>query len=226
MSDRPTGLTFVVADLHGRVDLLEDGLGGIETYPAGAFEKTVVFLGDYVDRGPHSADTVARLMAGAPDGWRWICLKGNHEAMMSLALRSPERLDWWIGNGGGTTIESYRDRRDLIADHLAWMEGLPSIHVDDHRVFVHAGVDDGIPLESQADKTLFWKRYGQDHAEGYGSRHVVHGHDPNEDGPLLHPGRTDLDTLAWATGRLVIGVFDDAVAGGPIDLIEVRRRPA
>ena len=146
--------------------------------------------------------------------------------MMALALRNPERLDWWIGNGGDATIASYRGRRDLVAEHLAWVESLPPMHVDEHRVFVHAGVDPDVPLDEQAEKTLLWKRYPQDEGQGHGARHVVHGHDPNQDGPLKHAGRTDLDTLAWATGRLVVGVFDDAKAGGPIDLIEVRRRLA
>ena len=219
------GLTFAVPDLHGRLDLLEDALGAIESFPAGALARTVVFLGDYVDRGPQGAQVVERLRGGPPDGWRWICLKGNHEAIMGLALRNPERLDWWIENGGDATIASYRDRRELIADHLVWIDELPCLHADTHRVFVHAGLDDGIPLDRQQEKTLVWKRYPRDHANGYKTLHVVHGHDPNEDGPLLKAGRTDLDTMAWRTGRLVVGVFDDAKPGGPIDLIEIRRRP-
>lgn len=218
-------LTFAIADLHGRSDLLDDALVAVHDYLAGAYGRTLVFLGDYVDRGPHGAQVLERLRAGPPAGWRWICLKGNHEAMMALALRNPDRLDWWMGNGGDATIESYRDRRELVAEHLAWVDDLPSIHVDEHRVFVHAGVDPNAPLDAQADKTLLWKRYLPSDEGGHGARHVVHGHDPNQDGPLRHSRRTDLDTLAWATGRLVIGVFDDARPGGPIDLVEVRRRP-
>ena len=227
MTDHPLpGLTFAVPDLHGRLDLLEDALQAISDFPAGALARTVVFLGDYVDRGPQGAQVIERLRAGALDGWRWICLRGNHEAIMALALRNPERLEWWIDNGGDATIASYRDRRELIADHLAWIDELPCLHSDIHRVFVHAGLDDGIPLDRQQEKTRIWKRYPRGHTEGYAALHVVHGHDPNEDGPLLKAGRTDLDTLAWRTGRLVVGVFDDAKPGGPVDLIEIRRRPA
>lgn len=218
------GLTFAVADVHGRLDLLEAALAAIEGYAVAAgMRRTVIFLGDYVDRGPRSAAVVERLMAGPPEGWRWICLKGNHEAMMALALRNPDRLDWWIDNGGDRTIESYRDAREAIASHLAWIDTLPSIRVDEHRVFVHAGVDRAMPLDAQPENTLLWKRYPREAAEGHGGRHVVHGHDPNADGPLKHAGRTDLDTLAWRTGRLVVGVFDDARPGGPIDCIEIKR---
>ena len=225
-SQAPPGLTFAVADLHGRFDLLQDALVAIEDYPAGAVGRTVVFLGDYVDRGPQGADIVDRLLVGAPAGWRWICLKGNHEAMMALAMGNPDRLEWWISNGGDATIMSYQGRRDLIASHLAWIEALPCMHVDAHRVYVHGGVDPAMPLDAQPEKTLLWKRYPPGAKDGHGAFHVVHGHDPNQDGPLRLAGRTDLDTLAWATGRLVVGVFDDAQPGGPIDFIEVRRRPA
>ena len=60
----------------------------------------------------------------------------------------------------------------------------------------------------------------------YGKLHVVHGHDNCPDGPLLYEGRTNLDTLAWRTGRLTIGVFDDARSGGPVDFIVIKGSPA
>ena len=145
---------------------------------------------------------------------------------MALALRNPDRLDWWLENGGAATIASYGDRRETIARHLAWIDDLPVIHTDAHRVYVHAGVDPAMPLRAQAEKTLLWKRYASGEPGGHGAFHVVHGHEPDDNGPILRKGRAALDTRAWATGRLVIGVFDDAIAGGPVDMIEVRRAPA
>ena len=101
------------------------------------------------------------------------------------------------------------------------MENLPLMHIDAHRIFVHAGVDRFKPLDQQDSQVLFWKLYDDNDEGGHDRRHVVHGHHQFEDGPIKHPGRTDLDTFAWYTGRLVVGVFDDEMAGGPIDCIEV-----
>jgi serine/threonine protein phosphatase 1 len=73
---------------------------------------------------------------------------------------------------------------------------------------------------------LLNKRYPQGDPSGFGGRHVVHGHDNFLEGPLLYEGRSNLDTLAWRTEWLVIGVFDDAKAGGPVAFIEVKGAPA
>jgi len=73
---------------------------------------------------------------------------------------------------------------------------------------------------------LLWWLYPDNADIGHGDRHVVHGHHQFADGPKCYRRRTDLDTLAWFTGRLVIGVFDDDIAGGPVDFIEVICAPA
>src|SRR5437868_12248717 len=72
---------------------------------------------------------------------------------------------------------------------------------------------------------LLWKIYKGADQRGHGARHVVHGHHQFRDGPVTIEGRTNLDTQAWYTGRLVIGVFDDEVAGGPVSLLEVHGEP-
>lgn len=222
--------TFVVPDLHGRRDLLVAGLSEIERRANGG---RVVFLGDYVDRGPESRGVLERLMRGpGQPGWAWTCLKGNHEDMLLQVVASPGLMDWWIGNGGDATLASYRDTATrplafpLPSAHLDWLAGLPEVHADQHRVYVHAGLDESFPLDRQPSETLLWKRYGQAEVEGYRGKHIVHGHTPIEAGPLMLAGRTDLDTLAWYTGRLVIGDFDDEFPGGPRELIEVIGAPA
>jgi hypothetical protein len=95
------------------------------------------------------------------------------------------------------------------------------MHVDTHRIFVHAGVDPKVALDEQDPDDVLWKIYGDRDEGGHGQRHVVHGHHHQANGPILKKRRTNLDTFAWYTGRLVIGVFDDDRPGGPLEVLEI-----
>jgi serine/threonine protein phosphatase 1 len=219
-------LTYVIPDIHGRYDLLSDALGDISVH-CGGDAGIIVTIGDYVDRGPQSKEVIDRLISGVADGWRLVALKGNHDAMMVEALRNPARMAWWMEKGGDVALASYGgDPAAIPQSHIAWLDQLRLMHVDTHRLYVHAGVDPGVPLDRQSEATLLWKRYPKGFSGGFGSLHVVHGHDNFPDGPLLYEGRTNLDTLAWRTGRLTVGVFDNDRPGGPVDLIVVRGEPA
>jgi serine/threonine protein phosphatase 1 len=220
------GLTYVIPDIHGRYDLLDEGLAAIAAHSGGK-PGTIITIGDYVDKGPESKQVIDRMLSGVADGWSSVALKGNHDAMMVEALRDRSKMASWIAKGGDTALESYGgDPAAVPQSHSAWLDGLPLLHVDNHRVYVHAGVDPEVPLDQQSETTLLWKRYPKGFSGGYGELHVVHGHDNFPEGPLLYEGRTNLDTLAWRTGRLAIGVFDDDVPGGPADFIVVKRAPA
>jgi serine/threonine protein phosphatase 1 len=217
-------LTYVIPDIHGRDDLLRQGLAEIT---ARGSAGSIVTIGDYVDKGPDSKQVIDRLLSGFAKGWNFIALKGNHDAMMVEALRDPSKMASWIEKGGDATLASYGgDPAAVPQTHIAWLDQLRLIYLDAHRLYVHAGVDPGIPLDRQSEATLLWKRYPKGFPYGYGELHVVHGHDNDPDGPLLYQGRTNLDTLAWRTGRLTIGIFDDARPGGPVDFIMVRGPPA
>jgi serine/threonine protein phosphatase 1 len=219
-------LTFVIPDIHGRDDLLSEALAAINARAADG-AGTIVAIGDYVDKGPQSRQVIERLLPGVAEGWKLIALKGNHDAMMVDALRNPSKMASWLAKGGDAALASYGgDPAAVPQNHLAWLDGLQLMHVDDHRVYVHAGVDPEVPLDQQSPTTLLWKRYLKGFPGGFGGRHVVHGHDNSPEGPLLYEGRTNLDTQAWRTGRLVIGVFDDERPGGPIDFMVVRGPPA
>jgi serine/threonine protein phosphatase 1 len=218
--------TYAIPDLHGRFDLLEMALAKIADHAE--LPATVVTLGDYVDRGPDSRQVIERLMGGSDDeGWRLICLKGNHEDIMWQTCRGivPD-CDWWLTNGGGATLISYgSDEVDVMVipeEHLRWIERLPLMHVDQHRIFVHAGVDPNYSLEEQNLEDVIWKIYDDRDEGGHAWRHVVHGHHQHANGPILKKNRSNLDTFAWYTGRLVIGVFDDDTPGGPLEILQVR----
>lgn len=218
--------TYAVPDLHGRADLLELALEEIESSPSGG---TVVFLGDYVDRGPQSRQIIERLMAGPKEAcWKWICLKGNHEQMMADAIFGRPSRASWIQNGGGYTLVSYGhpvkgyvDLTVVPREHAEWIDALPLVHADGKRVFVHAGVDPMLPAGGQRPHTALWQRLHRTVDRGHPEGYVVHGHTPYEDGPVVLDGRVNLDTLAWYTGNLHVAVFDDDREGGPSKIVKV-----
>ncbi len=218
--------TFVIPDIHGRLDLLQDGLAEVAGRSKGE-RDTIVTIGDYVDKGPESRGVIDRLRSAVSDGFELVTLKGNHDAIMVNALRDRSKMADWMAKGGDAALASYGGDPDQVPQsHIDWLDRLRLFYVDRHRLYVHAGVDAGAPLDLQREETLLWKRYPKGYSGGFGNLHVVHGHDNDPTGPLLYEGRTNLDTLAWRTGRLTIGVFDDDRPGGPIDLITVRGAPA
>jgi serine/threonine protein phosphatase 1 len=213
--------TYVIPDLHGRRDLLDLALARIDEHADGA-AATLVVLGDYVDKGPDSRGVIARLRAGLAPQWRTAMLKGNHDALMVAALRDPAYMADWLSKGGDTALASYGgDPAEVPLHDIDWLAGRPLWHVDAHRAYVHAGTDPERSLAQQDPMVLMTKRYADDDGTGHRARHLVHGHDKHADGPLLLAGRSNLDTFAWKTGRLVVGVFDDDVPGGPVALLEV-----
>ena len=102
---------------------------------------------------------------GSPD-LKLVCLKGNHEDIMWQCCRQPSQAGWWMDNGGGPTLISYGQNygdivnvKVVLEQHLHWIEKLPLMHVDRHRVYVHAGVDPDLPLAAQDPEQLLWKIY-------------------------------------------------------------------
>jgi serine/threonine protein phosphatase 1 len=182
--------------------------------------RTLIFLGDYVDRGPDSRGVVERLIGDLPEGFETHFLKGNHEAILLDFLAEPWRLDHWLLNGGDATMESYGVDTARLARlgappeiwRNAFAEALPDAHLrflkrlklsvsfGDY-LFVHAGVRPGVPLSAQLEADLVWIRGPfLNHSEPFG-KVVVHGHTPDRE-PVMRPNRIGIDTGAVFTGRL------------------------
>jgi serine/threonine protein phosphatase 1 len=216
---------YAVGDLHGRKDLLDRMLALIATDAkvSGASRKLVVFLGDYIDRGPSSRAVIDTISAGPPSGadwagFAWRALLGNHEAMMLRFLEDIEVAGAWLSpsNGGLATLESYIGAlpqpsglkalqsaliKALPPEHRRFLAGLPASHEEGGYFFVHAGVRPGIPLQHQRRDDLLWIR-GEflGAATDYG-KVVVHGHTITTM-PEERPNRIGIDTGAFFTGRL------------------------
>jgi serine/threonine protein phosphatase 1 len=207
-------LTYAIGDVHGCVDKLVRLLGRCRLHCA-ARTMRLVFVGDYIDRGPQSRRVVELLIdtqRAAPD--LVVCLRGNHEAMvLAAAAQGGEKEALWLANGGAATLRSYGVARaaELPAGHLAWFRSLPLAYDDGCRYFVHAGVDPNVPLGEQDEHDQLWIRepFLQHHGE-YG-RLIVHGHTPLPDGTAdLHANRLNIDTGAVFGGPLTAAVFDQA----------------
>ena len=195
--------TYVITDVQGRLDPLKEILAQVSE---GA---KLVFLGDYVDRGSQSREVVELVRSlGA------TCLRGNHEDMLCAPDPHP-----WLSNGGASTVLSYKhpltgelDPVALQAD-MDWFQSLPRIHTDAHRVYVHAGVIPSVGLGEQPESVTQWFRYPEGMDVGWRDKHVVHGHTP---GVFQGKHRTCLDA---GMRQLCCGVFDDDVAGGPVEML-------
>lgn len=201
------GKVCVITDIHGRLTEL---LLLLDQVPEGA---RLIFLGDYIDRGSQSAEVVALMRLLQQDGA--VCLRGNHEDMMC----NPDTMGGtWMANGGSATLESYKDplsgrvNAGMMKDHAAWFESLPTVYRDQHRVYVHAGVDPSKSLEDQPEGITQWFRYPAGADIGWRDLHVVHGHTP---GIVQLTNRTCLD----GGKALCCGVFDDDVPGGPVEML-------
>ncbi len=225
----PRGVrVYAVGDVHGRFDLLEQLLGQIERDAEGAADlvKYVVFLGDYVDRGPQSRLVIERLAGPPLPGFGAIHLRGNHEAAMLDFLADVQIGGAWIAYGGNATMASYgvvppaedappefleEARQQLLAalpdHHLAFLKRLRnSIAIGDY-LFVHAGIKPGVPLDRQAESDLLWIRREFLHSTADHGKVVVHGHTIAEQ-PEVRSNRIGIDTGAFATNRLTALVLE------------------
>ena len=205
-------LTSAVGDIHGCADQLDRLSGKIEEHRAGR-SRRLVFLGDYIARGPASAGVIERLrllQANDPDGV--VCLTGNHEDMLTHARLDRESFWNWIRNGGDAVLESYGVAHvdELRREDLDWIASLPTLHEDARRYFVHAGLWPGRPIEPENRKARLWIREDFLDAEHDFGTHVVHGHTPLVRGePDVRRHRTNLDTGCVFGGWLTAGVFTD-----------------
>ena len=200
---------YAIGDVHGFSHQLDQLFVAIADH-AGDRAYDLVFVGDYVDKGPDSAGVLQRLMGFEGDQVRLTCILGNHARMMQLAARDEASEAKWFAMGGAAVLAEYgvARARDLPADVLAWVAARPTSHEDAQRYFVHAGVDPLRPLEDQTDEIRLSMRgrfLTEDHDFG---KHVVHGHTPMFDGwPTLTAYRTNLDTGVAVTGKLTAAMF-------------------
>lgn len=213
---------YAVGDVHGRFDLLLEAEARIEADIGDNPHALVVYLGDFVDRGRQSSDVLGHLMTPQAPRFTRLCIRGNHDDLFLRFLDAPQSEEGWLDLGGKETLLSYkldpRTLRESWSDRLRLQELLrghvPETHQEFLRelpycarwksyLFVHAGIQPGVPLQKQEPEDLLWIR------EPFLSKGpelpvtVVHGHTPAEE-ITYGPGRIGIDTGAYATGRLTV----------------------
>ena len=212
---------YAIGDVHGRIDLLEELLGQIDADDAarGACRTRLIFLGDLIDRGPGSAQVVARVRALVEASSDVALIKGNHEEIFVSAARGDRRGARGLMDAGGLpTLLSYGITQDQAEsgtfDDLAhllltcipredvdFLDSAPSLLTAGDYVFVHAGIAPGVPLDAQQGRDLRWIREPfLSRVRGDGVM-VIHGHTVTS-AIDERPDRIGIDTGAYKSGVL------------------------
>jgi serine/threonine protein phosphatase 1 len=229
---------YAVGDIHGRLDLLVEMQSLILAHALSQPRSvTVVWLGDYVDRGPSSREVIDQLIAFSAGPLRSIFLMGNHEEALLRFLIDPRSGHQWCNFGGLATLISYgvdvskfrlgrgagKTRSDFLAalprSHQDFLLALSFSFAIGDFFFCHAGVRPGVDLDKQDPQDLIWIRdeflyCGEDFG-----KMIVHGHTPVRE-PELRRNRVNVDTGAFATGRLTCAVIEES----EISLLSTGRR--
>lgn len=224
-----TAPIYAIGDIHGQLDELHRVLDLI--HADGGEDAPIVFLGDYVDRGPDSKGVIDLLIDGITKGHNWTAIRGNHDRYFQRFLADQTVYDpatreglFWLDErlGGDKTLLSYgiaaRDGDPLGPVHATaisavpqahrdFLLNLPNMHVTDDHIFVHAGLRKGVALRDQIENDLIWIRKDWlEHPHDYG-RLVVHGH-TSVDFPEHHGYRVNLDAGAGYFRPLQAAVFE------------------
>lgn len=215
---------YAVGDIHGAANLLDHLIEKIDKDAGGLDQAQLIFLGDYVDRGPDSKGVIERLVALQKKHKDAVFLKGNHEAVMLDFLSDPEAALEWLEWGGDQTLRSYgvagalTKSGDVLSAALA--KALPKSHRDflrgltiKHRagdyLFVHAGVRPGVAIDDQDEDDLMWirKPFHDAPENKRPDVTVVHGHHPTKK-PVDAGWRIGVDTGACWSGVLTAVCLD------------------
>jgi serine/threonine protein phosphatase 1 len=222
MSDRRAQRTFVVGDLHGCNEELEQLLDAIEPTD----RDRICFLGDYVDRGPSPRGVIERLLRLSNEGPSCVFLKGNHEDMLlSYLVFEGRYCEAFIVNGGDANIDIYgigpvegaAAAERMPPDHLEFLRSLQLSARFGDFLCVHAGVRPSVSLEEQSDEDLLWIREEFIEVEHSFGCVILYGHTPQRTLRVHLPFKLGLDT------GLVYGNLLSCFELESKEIIQVRR---
>lgn len=203
---------YAIGDIHGEITLLKELYQKIQDHISmtdDPFGNTIVFLGDYIDRGEDNKGVMDFLMSlKDTDNTKHIFLKGNHEDLLIYA-RDGENIgscQLWLQNGGHKTLKDFGITIDdvfegALDEYIKWInDNCVNYHETVDYVFCHGGLDIREPLSETKEEVFLWKRtYNLGSYKDYG-KIVVHGHTPLEDGLILQGQKEiNVDTGSFFT---------------------------
>ena len=197
--------TYVIGDVHGCYQTLKALLDKISPDPQ---TDVVVFLGDYVNRGPDSKKVISELLRLQRQFRHFMALMGNHEFMLLNYLAGRDQ-EFFLMMGGRQTLESYgiddSSRSSLLSrlsqDHLRFLNDLPAYWEDEDYIYVHGGLQPGVHLTQQTTEWLLWAREKFIKSDYDFGKRIVFGHTPFNT-PRIEPNKIGIDTGAVYGGRL------------------------
>jgi len=214
---KASGRLFAVGDIHGCVDELAAMLRSI----APARGDTVVFVGDYVDRGPSANDVIELLLDAENSEAELVFLKGNHEDMMLSFLGYPGHYgESFLFNGGAQTLESYgigeaeldEVESRIPATHVEFLKRLGTSYYRPPYFFVHAGIAPLRQLEEQTVEDMLWIRQEFIFHPHQTGATVVFGHTPMRAVMIDPPYKLGIDTGLVYGGKLTCLEFTEGVS--------------
>jgi len=210
---------YAIGDVHGCLDELKALLGKIDDHEEAnkSDHHKLIFLGDYVDRGPANRAVIDFLINLSRSNRDCVFLKGNHDQRFEDFCKSPNRFgDEFMRWGGGPTLRDYevvphpgesyaslgeRLNAKMPDAHMAFLQSLQYSHSEGDYFFCHAGVRPGVKLEAQAHKDLIWIRNDFIYETDLYEKIIVHGHTMC-DTPEVMSNRINIDTGCYHSGRL------------------------
>lgn len=191
-------MLWAIGDVHGCRNALERLISDISPTE----NDKLIFLGDYIDRGPDSKGVVDYLIE-LSKRVNCVFLRGNHEQMLLDVVDNGDDTYLWLINGAQATWRSYGNLQLLISneEHMEFYRNTKFYHIEDNYLFVHGGVRPKVPIDKQDVRDLIWIReefITKSHGLGYT---VIFGHTPFED-VLIMEDKIGIDTGCVYGGKL------------------------
>lgn len=218
---------YCIGDIHGCLDLLKKLHKKITNHSKDyKGTKKLIYLGDYVDRGPDSKGVIDHLLSEPLAGFDITYLRGNHEQSILEFLAEPVKTRAWLNYGGLETLLSYGVRLEKLPSndndlfylrnqlegrfpksHHEFISNTKFFHDEGSYYFCHAGIKPGTPLENQQPSDLMWIRDKFISSTQHHEKIIVHGHTISDEVDT-QPNRTGIDTGAYASGKLTCLVLE------------------